>query len=259
MKRSLVVTEGPQDIALLHRILRLHGAEHVKLATQLDPFWKPLVPTTFPHRGDLTRRMPVPSFYSWDSRSVALIAAEGDSGLAAMAGDSLVALRGVVDGVGVLLDADSKQPAAQRFADLRDELAKRSLFLGEIGRAGVASPNAGAFVLPDCTRRGTLEDVVLAAGKQAFPGLAGAAEAFVDGGLSKDPHWGLSRSDLAPLRKPAGKNKVTVAIMAAVLKPGKTLAVTLQDNAWFTTQSLPTIPELAALVSFLQGVHALPP
>ncbi|MFS8065747.1 MAG: DUF3226 domain-containing protein [Byssovorax sp.] len=258
MKHSLVVTEGPQDIALLHRVLRLYGAEFVKLEARLDPFWKPLIPTTFPHRGDLTKRMPVPSFFSWDTHSVAVIAAEGDSGLAATAADSLEALRGVVDGVGVLLDADSTKPAAQRFADLRDELAQRAIILGEIGHAGVVTPNAGGFVLPDCARQGTLEDVVLAAGRQAFPALARAAEAFVDDGLSIDPHWDLSRSELAPLRKPAGKNKVTVAIMTAVLKPGKTLAVTLQDNAWITSASLPTIPELVALVSFLRSVHALP-
>jgi hypothetical protein len=67
--------------------------------------------------------------------------------------------------VGVILDADSTQTVASRFAEL-------SLRLGALGLAvpanpgivSVQDPRCGVFILPDNAAHGTLEDLLLECG-----------------------------------------------------------------------------------------------
>jgi hypothetical protein len=39
-------------------------------------------------------------------------------------------------------------------------------------------------------------------------------------------------------RKPAGKNKAFISMIASILKPGKSLQVSLQDNQWINERML---------------------
>jgi hypothetical protein len=81
-KYCYLVAEGQHDIAFVGRFLRLAGMSHVQKFSDLDPFWKPLVPREFPPNDDLRKRVPVPSFFSSKSHSVAISSANGDSRIA---------------------------------------------------------------------------------------------------------------------------------------------------------------------------------
>ena len=58
-----IVAEGHQDIELLIRLLKKsYGLRKVQKLSELDEFWKPLVPRTFPKDDDLMKPVPVPMF-----------------------------------------------------------------------------------------------------------------------------------------------------------------------------------------------------
>jgi hypothetical protein len=43
---------------------------------------------------------------------------------------------------------------------------------------------------------------------------------------------------LKEIRKPAGKNKAIIGGVSNILKPGRTLQVSLQDNDWIDSQTI---------------------
>ena len=56
--------------------------------------------------------------------------------------------------------------------------------------------------------------------------------------------------DLDDLRKPAGRHKAIVGSMASILRPGKAVQVSLQDNRWLRDAAL-AIPRVKAVQDFL--------
>src|SRR5437899_2602972 len=82
----------------------------------------------------------------------------------------------------------------------------------------------------------------------AFPHLLRAATQHVDG---LDESWPEFRGDdLKELKKPAGRHKAIIASAAAVLKPGKAIQVSIQDNRWIDGDALRT-PRIHACLAFL--------
>ena len=61
-KYGYLVVEGPQDVELVYRLLKPFNIERIRLEADLDPFFVPLVPRTYPPSGDLLARVPVPLF-----------------------------------------------------------------------------------------------------------------------------------------------------------------------------------------------------
>ena len=117
MTYSYFLVEGPQDAAVVGKLLRIAGFTPRRLAKDVDPYWKSLIPTTFPHKGDLTVRVQVPAFYQKSSWSVAVDSAMGDGEIRKRLEESLAMLSPAPDGVGILVDADSV-PANSRFSAL---------------------------------------------------------------------------------------------------------------------------------------------
>lgn len=112
------------------------------------------------------------------------------------------------------------------------------------------------MVLPDNERQGTLEDLLLACGERAYPDLYPKATAFVESAaieLAKLPS--REREEFA---KAAGPNKATVAAMAALLKPGKSIQVSIQDNAWLSSATL-GLNVLKPSLDFLSDLFQPPP
>lgn len=83
MKYAYFLVEGQHDIEAIGRILvKFHRATRVKKISELERYWERLVPRTFPHGGDLLKRVPVPVFFNAENYSVAIQTARGDSQLA---------------------------------------------------------------------------------------------------------------------------------------------------------------------------------
>ncbi len=115
-----LAVEGPHDVEFVYRLLRPAGFTRIRLYRDLDPFWDPIVPKTFPYRDDLQRRVPVPLFLASSTHSVAIHASQGDSRLIEAIEESLSVLPGPLASIGVMLDADDQRPPAARFQVIRD-------------------------------------------------------------------------------------------------------------------------------------------
>lgn len=250
-RHVLLVVEGPHDEAFVAAILRTSlGLSPVRKVTELDAFWKRLVPTTFPYKGDLRRRVSVPQFYFGQEISVAVHVADGDSGLAIQGADSLSSLGAPVDAIGFVLDSDKKQAASQRFEALQQDLLRHREWLPmvptKLATIALGPPACGIFVLPDNETQGTLEDLLVQCAQVSYSAAFGKAQGYV---AQVDPD-SFEAGELKELEKNAGRRKAEVAALGAILKPGKSIQVSIQDNRWITEQTL-QLPQVRAFAEFL--------
>lgn len=249
----LLLVEGPHDLEFCARFLKPIGFSRIQqyeVLKERHPFWLPLVPERWPQRGDLLARHPVPVFFSNpNGQSVAIINAVGLSKLATRMGIDLAVLSSLPDSIGIVLDADDAGAPKERHTQLLKAFAVRpepetsSLKLPEEpGQISDGPPRCGVFIMPDNESKGTLEDLLLEAGRQNYPALCDAATDFVQ---SMDNVQGFTADDLAEFSKPAGKKKATISSMASILKPGKAIQVSIQDNRWLydSAMQLPRIKE----------------
>ena len=250
-ERGYLVVEGQLDVEFIERLLRLDGLEPVRLKSDLDPFWDVLVPTTFPIADDLLRRVPVPRFLQSASHSIAVHSAGSITRLVQTYQEDFALLpAGGVQGVGFILDADTQRSPAERFGAFRNELAALPDAPRLADGPGIIQPGpprSGVYVLPDNRSAGTLENLLLACGGVHYAGLLHDAQAFVDR-LDRN---GLNSDDLEEFRKPAGVNKAIVSSMASILKPAKSLQISLHDNRWLDAQVVQSIPALQAFRQFI--------
>lgn len=261
-KLGYLITEGPHDIAFLGGVLREFKLKLVKMDRDLEPYWRGLIPKHFPHDGDLLKRMPVPQFFQSDSHSLAIHQAEGDSKLVSRLQLSLVALddweRKLV-GIGLLLDSDDQLPA-KRLKGLHDEWAKKVepqplVFPKQPGLVQEGTPCTGVYILPDNQSQGTLEDLLLEAGAHVYPHLLEQAQAYVES--VKDSADLKCKRDKEEIGAPAGPKKAAVAAIASILKPGKAIQMSIQDNRWLREEAVLKLPRLVSIKDFLTELFAL--
>jgi len=250
-----LVVEGPHDVEFAYRLLSPFGLERIRHLSTLDPLFVPLVPTDYPPDDDLQKRMPVPLFLQSANHAIALHSAIGDSRLIETVEENDARLgRSAISGIGILLDSDRQEPAT-RYAKIRDDMARIGFALAATpGQVAAGATRVGAFVLPDNRTKGTLEDLLLESAEAIYPGLLSSAREHIDR-ASRDA--GLTPKDLADFNLPAGRNKATIGAMASVLKPGKAVQTSLQDNRWLRDQAL-AIPRIAAVQTFLAELFELP-
>ncbi len=256
-KYGFLVVEGPHDVEFVYRLLSPFGMERVRLEKDLDPFFLPMIPRTYPPDGDLEVRMPVPLFLKCPTHAIAVRSAGGDTRLVgAVEEGSFKVGAERLTGIGILLDSDKMQPPADRYATIRDGLrAKGFPFPDEPAIVSPSPPRLGAFVLPDNRSPGTLEDILLECGRQVYPGLLARATAYVEA-ASQDSR--LKGDDRKDLRKPSGRHKAIVGSMASILRPGKAVQVSIQDNRWLRGTTL-MIPRVKAVQDFLADLLELTP
>lgn len=244
-RTTLILAEGPHDIEFCARLLTLRNFFRIRNITQLqeleNAFWAPTIPKMYPQGGDLLARHPVPLFLENGSgQSVALVVADGISKLEQRLNNALNILSRTPDSVGVILDADCEESPSQRFETLVKGFKKEGSASARLewpSKPGVlsrANTKTGVFILPNNQDHGTLEDLLLEAAEVAYPDLLKAAKQYTDLVSEEAAREGgkLDKSDLKEFLKPAGRQKAIVASMTGILKPGKTLAVSIQDNRW---------------------------
>ena len=230
------VAEGLQDIEFLVCLLKSYGLKRVTRLSFLDSFWKTLVPTTFPVDDDLMKRVPVPVFLQNTELSVALHSAIGITRLSNTIEESFALIQSSeIFGVGIFLDADGSETPQERFETLISKLSLLGSSLPSVlGEVTKGSPRCGIFIAPNNSASGTLEDILLECAKVNYPNLLALSTSYVTGIDINQ----LTQDDLKELKKPAGKNKAVVSSISGILKPGKSLQVSIQDNRWINEQTM---------------------
>jgi hypothetical protein len=257
-KYGVLVVEGPHDAELVYRLLSPFGMNRVRLEANLDPFLEPLIPRRYPPDGDLQKRPPMPLFLQSQGHALAIRIAGGDAELV----PSVERAAGSIDfngliGVGIILDADSDKSPSDRYTAIRDDLrAKNFPFPDNAGILSATTPRFGAFVLPDNQAQGTLEDILLECGALVYAGLLSTATTHVDA-ASQDQS--LLNDDLEELKKSAGRNKAIIGSMASILRPGKAVQVSIQDNRWLRDAAALAIPRVQAIQDFLVNLLEITP
>ena len=105
-----LVVEGPQDVELVYRLLKPFNMERVRLEADLDPFFVPLGPGTYPPNGDLLGRVPVPLFLGSSTHVVAVHSAIGDTRLVQTVEEKTIPIDvNRLTGIGIVLDAGNQQ------------------------------------------------------------------------------------------------------------------------------------------------------
>lgn len=250
-ERIYVAAEGVHDVAVVGTLLRLGGWKRLTKRTQL-PCWRELLPTSWPQDENIARlSVQAPHYYQHGEKLLAIVAAGGISVIAPKLTTHLTVIASVDDpevptAVGVLLDQDTTNSPAARFDKLVGLLPPSLPKPSGVGLVEGA-PRVGVYVLPGLAEQGTLEDVLLECAATSYPALGCRAVRYVDG---VDQQLTEFRGrDLDDLRSPAGRNKAVIAAIAAVLRPGKSLSVSLEDNHWL--EGIGASPRLDALRKFL--------
>jgi hypothetical protein len=257
-KYGYLVVEGPHDVEFTYRLLSPFGMQRVQHQKDLDEFFYPLIPRNYPPDGDLQKRMSTPLFLQNQTHAIAIHSAIGDSQLVNVMVDNAEILGNLnaVVGIGILLDSDEQISANQRYADIKQELANKSpLFkLHNVsGQVTQGTPKLGAFVLPDNAAVGTLEDLLLESASVMYPDLLTIAKDYVEAAKSIE----FNKNDRKDFKKPAGENKAIVGAMANIMRPSKSVQVSIQDNNWLKKEAL-SIPRIKSVQDFLKVLFDLP-
>jgi hypothetical protein len=258
-KYGYVVVEGPHDVEFVYRLLSPFGLKRVQWMGDLDPFMSPLVPRDFPPGGDLQKRVPVPLFLQNQSHAIAVRSAVGDSRLVETLDESRLRINLKFDfdrmtGVGIILDTDREIPAADRYKAIKSGMQDKGFMIPDVpGTVAAGPPRIGAFALPDNDSVGNLEDLLIECAAEAYPNLLNTAKTHVDA-AKKDTT--LQEGDGEDLTKTPVYNKAVVGSIGAVLRPGKAVQVSLQDNRWLRGSTL-QIPRVKAVQDFLVSLLEL--
>lgn len=266
---SYIVVEGPHDESFLGRILRRGGQSFhlIERKSEVDPHWHSLIPKNYPvglPPNDFLQRVPMPTFYQNETHSVAIQSANGIDKIVRRLEETLQTPElNTPDSIGVVLDSDSTETTVARSRDLASKIQALSVKFapswpelpGALVSALETRCRLGQFVLPDNQAQGTLEDILIAVGRIAYPSLFPMAEAHVQAAQTNlvVGQNGWTGDDNREFRAPAGPKKATVASATAILKPGKTCQVTLADNRWIDASTLQVSP----LKEFAEWLHAL--
>ncbi|WP_037285458.1 DUF3226 domain-containing protein [Saccharibacillus sacchari] len=248
MKFCYIITEGPHDVELIGKILKMNGVRRVQLLKKLEDYWIDMIPKNYPPDGDLMKRVPVPAFFQNESVSVAVHAAGSLTRIPAILNATLLNKSDKetkLDAVGVVIDADMDLvPSFQKcIRDIGDEQLTFSA-LGTPGEIVDGSPRIGVYVLPDNEHPGTLESMVLDGAQVIYPDLLESAQKFVD---EADPSY----KELAGW-KPADRNKAVIGCIANIHKPGKANQVSIGDNDWISETTRNQVPSIQQMEQFLK-------
>lgn len=258
MARAYFVVEGPHDVEVVGRMLGVRGYTRLNRFEELDEYWHRIVPRNFPHMGDLLRRVPVPMFFRAASGSVAVQCAVGHTNIATTAKVTLNGLDSPPDAIGIVLDADDVAVPLERWIQLRSVLPVPSIGTHP-GDVCAGPPRTGVFVFPDNASHGTLEDILVECAEQAYPELLRAARAWIEPMSPHDTTIFARSGDKRDFAKPAGKTKAIVGAVANVLRPGKAVQVSLQDNHWLRDPKALALPRIAAFQAFVDAILGISP
>ena len=257
-KFGYLVVEGPHDVEFAYRLLSPLGFSRVRMEQDLDEFLRPLIPRSYPPDGDLQKRMPVPLFLKSATHAIAVHSAIGDSRLVETVDETRETLElderfNELTGVGIMLDSDREIPVEQRYSAICSAMQSKGFSLPTTpGTVSDDAPRFGAFVLPDNQSTGNLEDLLLECASLQYADLLPTAQAHVEAAKS----CAGIRGDGEDLSKTPYYNKAIVGTIASVLRPGKAVQTSIQDNRWFKDESL-SVEKVKMVQQFLQRLFEI--
>jgi hypothetical protein len=262
MSNVFIAVEGIQDVEVISALLESEGFhKEVRMENLRDDFCSRLINRTFPHQGDLHKRVPNPMFLTKNGFWIAVQACGGDTEIVRGVRQALNQSRiqpGSLSGLGIVRDADDKG-AGEQFDRLIHKLRELlpapgyDLVLPSMaGEVAGGRPRFGIYIVPDCSSAGSVEDLLLECAGVVYPGLLAGAADYVD----NVDRTLLTADDVELIEKPAGPKKATVACVASILKPGMSLAASIDQNRWLDDQSR-QLPHVQALSRFLEELCGL--
>ncbi|MCW6051582.1 hypothetical protein K4039_16175 [Lyngbya sp. CCAP 1446/10] len=249
MRYAIIGVEGPHDQAFVGKVLKLLGfkdfREELKgVESDLDPFWRKFIPV-YPKKGNLYKRLDMPSILFTESLSIAIYAGEG-SNLVTNLDDILLAnseYQTNLAAFGIVADCDKSTPD-RIVAPYSNKF--RSYFPNFPDNPGVVdsnSPRTGIYVLPDNQQPGVLDTLLCECGQIAYPAYMEKASSYLNE---------FSELEIKALKwKNFDRQKALVATVVSVLKPGKTNTTSIADNNWVSQQTQQEVPALANFIKFL--------
>jgi hypothetical protein len=246
---AFIAVEGNHDQAFIGKILKVLGFKDFRetdggVIQKLDPFWKKLVPSYPTKKGELYKRLPMPSILYTDSLSIAIYGGEG-SNLKKNVDAILTNERKYQTDLSsfvVIADADDQnlnqviQPYVECFQEYFEN------FPNEPGIVdNTSSTYTGIYVLPDNASRGTLDHLLCQCGEVAYSEYMKRGKAYLSNFTERELKW-------------KDYQKALVATLVSVLKPGKTNTASINDNHWVSETTRKEVPELNKLINFLIDV-----
>jgi len=160
-----------------------------------------------------------------------------------------------LDAIALIADADSN--ADSRYRALCEKLKASQLKCEPPLGAVDGKPRCGVWILPNNRDAGTIESLLLESGRGAYEWLVTQSQSFVESVQNDGESHGHDRRELAELNKPAGSSKAALAAAASVLRPGKAVQVSIQDNRWITKDTCNNNQTLKGFVEFLRKLGAI--
>ena len=269
--RHLLVVEGAHDAAFFGLLLARRGFEAVTNLAEVPDVWERAIPKKYPVSPDLRleRVISFPEIHirRTDQATMGIAVANGDGAL-------LKTLRDLLDvfdapsfaSLGVVLDTDWQQTESERFASFQRLIGRWNQDGLDDGRPGFPlafpeQPNSvtsnglriGLYQFPGGGAQGSLETVLLACARHNHPVLHDHAADLVNRVVSAAYPERTNADPLKACRKPSGHAKALCGIVANVLKPGSSLAVSLRDTEWlpFAEDALPEVVQAAGFLDAL--------
>lgn len=159
----------------------------------------------------------------------------------------------LIVGIGIIIDADyDKNIGKIKFNKIKNQLKGFVKLPQNPGEIISGKVNSGFFILPDNKTDGTLEGILINCAKANYMELYEGALSYVEKVNIKS----LQKTDKEDFIKPTGKNKAIVACIGNIMRPGKAIQVSIQDNRWVDENTI-GLPEIKLINEFLQNLFKL--
>lgn len=252
MRHYYFIVEGPHDVAMIGRILKLLGVKEIRSLNDISDLWKQLIPNKYPFsENKLDRVSPIPSFYQNENISVAIKSAGGESKLIPELDLTISALNREdlkqIEGILVFCDADesTKQEKfnwfIKRIKENQDLSFNESCFENKIGMFKGVNIKADIYMFPDNKNKGTLEELLLKGASVRYKDLLVSAKEYVatvDTVYKKN--WSVS-----------SEKKVVIGCMTNVLKPGKANQISIYDDNWVSEETITGSEDIKKIYDFI--------
>jgi hypothetical protein len=267
-RHSLLIVEGPQDVAFFSNIAEALGFKRSRLLSDVPEFWKPFIPERFPASDNkkLERVViyPETSYNIISKHTLAIIPFMGG-------GNLLDTVRYPLElkypenfhSIGVVVDADWEVSPQERFSSARTQLEILNMentaanisgfplaLPGAPAKFSDGNPKVGLYVLPDNKNQGNLESILIECAKENYPKMVSALiptlEIVCDGLLEECPKATKTLT-------PSGRQKAIAGLISSVVEPGSSLAVSINSSHWLSNKGADQ-PMVVALRSFLESL-----
>lgn len=229
-KYCLLATEGPHDQAAISKLLQLSGFKEFNGSDKdLDPFWEGFIPN-YPKKGNLYKRMDMPSILTSQTHSVAIYWGEGNNlipNLEAIVKNHSSYVQDI-HAFGFIIDVDERSPGE---VAKKKAVALKPLFptISEIpGTVSGKNPKTGIYIFPDNQRKGVLDSILVNCAPLVYPDHKDGATRFLN--ELDDKH--------TKHLNPGAKDKAIVASIVSILRPGATNTASIAKDEWISEQTI---------------------